>query len=747
MPSPTARVARERRATQAPHLFIPHVSPGRVRRAADLRALILALAVTVAPPSRARAAPLEADIPASSAADAGTAPEAAAPGAPHTAMPGGPEARASAASVPPAQTTVVTARRLPSEAPREDLTASASVLRPADSPRARDDLGTLLLEVPGTNVTRAGGLGSFAAISLRGANPDDVRIYVDGIPLNQAVGGAVDLSTLPLGDVERVEVYRGSAPMAFGQSALGGVVSISTRTPLGTQASARAGLGSFRTMSSDLTAGGSLGRLRLYAGVHLLRAVGDFPDAPPLVSGGYQPSARENTDLAQLDGVVRAVLPLTGRREVRAGYIGLGRDQGLPAQNIFRSNARATARRDLAHVDYESRDDLGASSHLRTALFASYTRDEFRDPDHQIVGVPTATRDVTRLVGLTAIADKALFDWSRLTAMVEGRAEDYRPHNQLDPAATAGYPARRMVASGGLELDLHSEQLDLDVIPSLRLEGSRDVRTGRDPTFGTELPPTDPIARLLPVMRLGLLRPLGGGVSARANVGRYARIPSFVELYGYNRGVVGSPDLRREKGVNADLGLALTSPAPERTLTASGTLFGAQVDDLIAWQTYSGRTRAENISRARIWGVETELRLRVWRLTLTTQATLVDARDRGPIASQFDRQLDHHPRYRGYGRLEWRQPVDTAGLVVCAYADLDGSAGNFRTTGPYSALPARLLAGAGLVMEHLRSGLRLAATALNLTDRRVEDFANYPLPGRSVYVTLGWSSVASLSPP
>ena len=97
----------------------------------------------------------------------------------------------------------------PEAVAREDLTAAASVLTPASSLRANQDLATLLLEVPGANVTRRGGFGSFATLSLRGANPDEVRVYVDGIPLNQAVGGAVDLSTLPLGDVERVEVYRG----------------------------------------------------------------------------------------------------------------------------------------------------------------------------------------------------------------------------------------------------------------------------------------------------------------------------------------------------------------------------------------------------------------------------------------------------------------------------------------------------------------------------------------------------------
>ena len=79
-----------------------------------------------------------------------------------------------------------------------------------------------------------------------------------------------------------------------------------------------------------------------------------------------------------------------------------------------------------------------------------------------------------------------------------------------------------------------------------------------------------------------------------------------------------------------------------------------------------------------------------------------------------------------------------------AYGDVEGSAGAYANATAYGALPARVLVGAGLVVEHPRSGLRLAASALNLGDSRVQDFPGYPLPGRSVFVALGWSSFNSV---
>jgi len=734
MPHRAADVARAGRSTSAPTHRVSRCSSGFSPRTRVCFAVAALVACFVACESRrAWARDGAAEDAATMTADGGV-PDAARPtdASPVDVRPSRPA---------PLNETTVVAPALPDATPREDRTAAATVLSPRQSPRATDDLGTLLLEVPGANVTRTGGFGAFSTVTLRGSNPDEVRIYVDGIPLNQAVGGAVDLSTLPLGDVERIEVYRGSAPIAFGESALGGIISITTRTPGAAQASARVGGGSFRTVLADATGGGTLGRVRSYAGLHVLRARNDYPvNASPIV-GAYQPTNRENADLSQLDGVVRAALSLPGRRELRAGLIGVWRDQGLAALDVYRATAaRAETTRALAHLDYESREDLGSSGRLRAALFASEVRDAFSDPLHEIVGVPTRTHDRTRALGARATGEKSLGERAKLTVVAEGRDESFLPRNDLDPATAIGQPATRQSAMAGVELDARVPRLDLDVLPSARLEVARDARTGRD-NFGAELPPSAATTRALPVLRMGLLRPLGARAALRANGGYYARIPSFLELYGYNRGVLGNPTLSPERGLNADLGVAGGLEGPAGGLTASATLFGARARDLIVWQTFGSQARAENVASARVLGLELELRARRGRLAATTQATFTDARDESLIAANRGRPIPHHPRTRGYGRLEWRQPVARAGLLASLYADLDGTAGNFST--PSLPLPARLLVGAGAAVEHPGSGLRLVASALNLGDSRVQDVPDYPLPGRSFFVTLEWSGGAS----
>lgn len=107
----------------------------------------------------------------------------------------------SPAAADPRYESRVTARAI--EAPREDRAADASVITDSRTPRSSESVAQLLSELPGVTVNRLGGIGSTALISLRGSTWEQVGVYLDGIPLNSAIGGGVDLSTLPLGDEAR----------------------------------------------------------------------------------------------------------------------------------------------------------------------------------------------------------------------------------------------------------------------------------------------------------------------------------------------------------------------------------------------------------------------------------------------------------------------------------------------------------------------------------------------------------------
>ncbi|WP_321476863.1 TonB-dependent receptor domain-containing protein [uncultured Paludibaculum sp.] len=86
----------------------------------------------------------------------------------------------------------------------------------------------------GTQDTNAGvGLRGFAG---RGSGQARVLVLMDGQPLNDSYTGQVNWATLPIEEVERVEVVRGSFSALYGGNAMGGVINILTKPVTARQA-------------------------------------------------------------------------------------------------------------------------------------------------------------------------------------------------------------------------------------------------------------------------------------------------------------------------------------------------------------------------------------------------------------------------------------------------------------------------------------------------------------------------------
>lgn len=108
------------------------------------------------------------------------------------------------------------------------------------------DLGEVLARSQGVAVRRDGGLGSGARVSLNGLQDDQVRFFLDGVPLDRA-GYPFGVANVPVNLVERVEVYRGVVPIRFGADALGGAVNLVSHTRYDTHLGASYQVGSFGT--------------------------------------------------------------------------------------------------------------------------------------------------------------------------------------------------------------------------------------------------------------------------------------------------------------------------------------------------------------------------------------------------------------------------------------------------------------------------------------------------------------------
>lgn len=146
----------------------------------------------------------------------------------------------------------VTVRGGRSEAQR--LQQSAEAVNVIDTRRAKQqtaDLGEVLARSQGIAIRREGGLGSRTRLSLNGLYDDQIRIFLDGVPLVIA-GFPFGIANVPVNLIDRVEVYRGVVPVRFGADALGGAINLATEPSYRTSLNASYQGGSFNTHRATL---------------------------------------------------------------------------------------------------------------------------------------------------------------------------------------------------------------------------------------------------------------------------------------------------------------------------------------------------------------------------------------------------------------------------------------------------------------------------------------------------------------
>lgn len=93
-------------------------------------------------------------------------------------------------------------------------------------------IGELLSSEPGIGWLTYGDYGGASqSLYIRGVRADGTQVFVNGVNVNSPSLGEADLSKIPLDNIERIEVVKGSGSLLYGSGAMGGIVSIFTKEP------------------------------------------------------------------------------------------------------------------------------------------------------------------------------------------------------------------------------------------------------------------------------------------------------------------------------------------------------------------------------------------------------------------------------------------------------------------------------------------------------------------------------------
>ena len=128
---------------------------------------------------------------------------------------------------------VVTATR--TAQPLVDLLADVSIVDRAMIERSgATGVADILARLPGVQIARSGGIGGTTSVFLRGGNTQHTAVYLDGVRLDaQSGSGGVAWESIPLAQIDRIEVLRGPAAAVYGSDAINGVIQLFTRQGAG----------------------------------------------------------------------------------------------------------------------------------------------------------------------------------------------------------------------------------------------------------------------------------------------------------------------------------------------------------------------------------------------------------------------------------------------------------------------------------------------------------------------------------
>lgn len=106
----------------------------------------------------------------------------------------------------------------------------------------------------GVRIRRSSSLGDGSDISINGIRGTAIRVYIDGLPM-EFIYPRFDISTLPIGNVKRVDVYKGVLPVDVGTDAMGGGINLITEQKTYNSLRASYNVGSFNTHLADFSLG------------------------------------------------------------------------------------------------------------------------------------------------------------------------------------------------------------------------------------------------------------------------------------------------------------------------------------------------------------------------------------------------------------------------------------------------------------------------------------------------------------
>lgn len=536
-------------------------------------------------------------------------------------------------------------------------------------------LNDLLAGQPGIEITRKGGLGTDSSIFIRGSNNNHALVLVDGMRLGSTTTGYPAWGSIPLEQVDRIEIIRGSCSSLYGSDAIGGVIQIFTKRGDGPlRMFAETGMGTWNTQSQAAGFSGSADGWRY--SFQLAHKRSDSYSAINNPQNSSHNPDRDGYDVTSSSGGL-AYTPTAGH-EIGINYLysdGWNRYDSSPKNNDFKQ----------AETVYGV--NLFSQNRLSNDWTSTIKIGQSADKSQQYAnGAPSSQIE----------SQQTQFQWQNDLALPVGMALLAAERVEQEVAGNVAYAVSRRYINSLLtgwhgNLGQHRAQVSL--------------RRDENSQFGGKTTGT-----------LAYGYQLSQDWRANAAYSTGFKAPTFNDLYWPGS---GNPNLKPESSSNREVALHYETDRHH----ASVTYYENKVSDLVAWAPNNlGLWFPANVANAELKG---------W--TLAYEGQLGDTRLTASLDLQDPRDVDNDKilRYRAQQIAKFTASRRFAALNLSAEVIASGKryndVANMQELGGYALL--NLSANYQVTGEWT-----VFARANNVFDKTYVQVANYATPGFNAFV-------------
>ncbi|HVY22748.1 MAG TPA: TonB-dependent receptor [Steroidobacteraceae bacterium] len=576
-------------------------------------------------------------------------------------------------------TVVVTASRVAQ--PVSDVIGSVTVIDRDDiKQRQAQSLQDLLRGEAGIDIYNNGGPGKASGMYMRGANTDQTLILVDGQRLGSATDGTTAIQFIPVDQIERIEIVRGSRSSLYGSDAIGGVIQIFTRKSNGVNAAA--GYGYHDTQNYSAGAGYKQNGWQFNVNGNYLQSNGinSCAGSPLIFSAGCGTNEPDDDGYRNLSGTLNF------------GYVNDDTDvefnslyaRGFTAYDgTFVNETRFTESTSGMKLQTRMAGNVGA------VLSAGVTQDRQSDYENSVY----MSRFNTNKQQASLQSNWQIDSSQSLTAGIDYLKDTIDSDTQYTATSrrNTGEFAEYMLKQDSAELNA-----------SVRNDDNEQFGSNRTGSLGLKWWTRNK------------------DLSFNAGWSKAFHAPSFNDLYypGYS-----NPDLLPEISRSTELGISATSAS----LTWSLQAYETNVDHLIA---LNNQYLPFNIGQARLRGIEFTLNKtwKQWNTAITY--TLQDPRSRASD-DNFNHILPRRTRQAGRFNLGYTSgKLQIFGMLNIIGPRFDDLANSYRLGG-YTTLDIN---ASWNFTKTFSAQLKFG----NVFNRQYESAALFNQPGRNVYFTVSY---------